>query len=230
MEIETQSKGQPDYRKQAREQLAGNRGMTILFTLLYGFIQVILYAIIHFIFKVKMDNTLDIVFVLISPLTLSSAIFYVKFSKNEKVRVWDILSGFNSLLAALIIYAVVHIPDIIQQLISFVAPNVGYMSGLIISIVAGVISVFMALTYTMSYYIIADEANVGVKEALIKSKKIMYGHKLEFFLLQLSFIGWGFVALFTVGIGLLWIVPYMELTFANFFLNIKQKYSEQTII
>lgn len=230
MEVETQSNGQPDYRKQAREQLEGNRIKTILFTLLYGIIQAILYAIIHFMFKVNIDNTLDIVLVLISPLTLSSAIFYVKFSKNEKVRVIDIFSGFNSLLAALIIYVVFKIPNIIQRLISFVAPNIENNGNVLISIVVGVISVYLALTYTMSYYVIADEANVGVKEALIKSKKIMYGHKLEFFLLQLSFIGWGFVALLTVGIGLLWIVPYMELTFANFFLNIKQKYSEQTVI
>ncbi|MGH4139896.1 DUF975 family protein [Clostridium sp.] len=230
MEVETQLNGQPDYRKQAREQLKDNRGKTILFTLSYGIIEAILYAIIHFIFKVNMDNTFNIILVLTSPLALSSAIFYVKFSKSEKVRLMDILTGFNRLLAALIIYIVLNIPSIIQQLISFVAPNTGANSGVIISIVVVTVSIFIELIYTMSYYIIADEKNIGIKEALIRSRKIMYGHKMEFFLLQLSFIGWGFVALLTVGIGLLWIVPYMELTYANFFLDIKQNYSEQTLI
>jgi uncharacterized membrane protein len=35
--------------------------------------------------------------------------------------------------------------------------------------------------------------------------------------LQLSFIGWYIVSMFTFGIGLLWVMPYQECTNANFY-------------
>ena len=60
----------------------------------------------------------------------------------------------------------------------------------------------------MAYYIIANEDNITVFKALSKSRKIMYGHKMELLLLQFSFIGWGFVAVLTCGIGLLCVVLY----------------------
>ena len=51
----------------------------------------------------------------------------------------------------------------------------------------------------------------------------MKGHKWDFFILNLSFIGWSILALFTLGILCLWLVPYMNVTFANFYNSIKDE-------
>lgn len=230
MENETQSKGQPDYRKQAREQLKGNIGKPMLFTLLYGTIGAIIYLIIFFIFKIDSSLSITISSVLISPLILSSIIFYVKFSKNEEINIGNIWSGYKILLPSLALYLISNIPNLIQQLISLINPKMGDTMYSIITLIGCIITLLISLTYTMSYYIVADEKNVKIKEILIKSKQIMKGHKRELFLLQLSFIGWGFVAIVTLGIALLWVVPYVNLTLANFFLNIKQKYIQQSVI
>ena len=49
----------------------------------------------------------------------------------------------------------------------------------------------------------------------------MNGHKMELFLLQLSFIGWMFLSALTFGILILYVGPYMEATMARFYDTIK---------
>jgi uncharacterized membrane protein len=45
------------------------------------------------------------------------------------------------------------------------------------------------------------------------------------FCLYLSFIGWGFLCLFSFGIGYLWLSPYMTLSLANFYEELKKNQS-----
>lgn len=48
----------------------------------------------------------------------------------------------------------------------------------------------------------------------------MQGHKLDAFVLGLSFIGWAILGTLTFGILYIWLYPYMQLTFTKFYLNI----------
>ena len=54
-------------------------------------------------------------------------------------------------------------------------------------------------------------------EAVVKSKELMTGHRLEYFLLSLSFIGWFFVTVITAGFGSLYLIPYMYTTFVAYY-------------
>ena len=47
----------------------------------------------------------------------------------------------------------------------------------------------------MTYYVMIDNPEYGVLQAMKESKKIMKGHKMDLFLLWLSFIGWGILAM-----------------------------------
>ena len=58
---------------------------------------------------------------------------------------------------------------------------------------------------------------------------MMKGHKFDLFFLQLSFIGWGILSVFTGGIGLLWLMPYMMSAQAAFYQDIKQNFSQTNI-
>ena len=51
---------------------------------------------------------------------------------------------------------------------------------------------------------------------------MMKGHKFDLFWLILSFIGWGFLCLFTFGIGYLWLTPYMETSVAAFYEDVTE--------
>ena len=53
---------------------------------------------------------------------------------------------------------------------------------------------------------------------------MMKGHKFDLFWLYLSFIGWGILCIFTLGIGLLWLVPYMQTAQSSFYEDVKADY------
>lgn len=74
--------------------------------------------------------------------------------------------------------------------------------------------------YAMAPYLMAENPDMGIMEAIDASKEIMDGHKGELFWLELTFIGWTFLAAFTLGIGLLWLNPYMNMAEAEFYLDL----------
>ena len=52
---------------------------------------------------------------------------------------------------------------------------------------------------------------------------------MRYFLLELSFIGWSLLGLLTLGIGLLWILPYITQTNTQFYLDLTQQQTEQNV-
>lgn len=76
-------------------------------------------------------------------------------------------------------------------------------------------------------YIIADEPELSANETMDKSAKMMDGHKIELFVLILSFIGWGLLCLLTCGLGIIALCPYMEATFAEYYRNRKEEYERE---
>lgn len=48
----------------------------------------------------------------------------------------------------------------------------------------------------------------------------MDGHKLDLFILRLSFIGWDILGWLTCGIGFIWITPYKQMTYMNFYTSL----------
>ena len=77
-------------------------------------------------------------------------------------------------------------------------------------------------SYAMSFYIMNDHPEYTATQCLDESRRIMNGHKLDLFCLHLSFIGWIIVASLTCGIGMLWVEPYMQLSQANFYEELKK--------
>ncbi|NLU23294.1 MAG: DUF975 family protein [Clostridiales bacterium] len=63
--------------------------------------------------------------------------------------------------------------------------------------------------YAMAPYLMADNPEMGITEALRTSRQMMMGHKADYFTMNLSFFGWMLLAAFSYGIGYLWVDPYM---------------------
>ena len=74
--------------------------------------------------------------------------------------------------------------------------------------------------YAMIPYILADKPELSTSEAFLWSKKMMSGNKFRLFKLELSFIGWQFLCLFTFGIGFMFLQPYMNAAKAEFFMEV----------
>jgi uncharacterized membrane protein len=86
-------------------------------------------------------------------------------------------------------------------------------------IVPGIIKFY---SYSMAPYILADNPTLTARQALNESKRITNGYKGKLFGLYLSFIGWGLLSILTLCIGYLWLLPYMSLSLANFYEDLKR--------
>lgn len=89
-------------------------------------------------------------------------------------------------------------------------------------IVPGIIK---GLAYSLTPFIVKDNPQLSPNQAINLSMKMMKGHKFDLFYLYLSFIGWIFLAILTLGIGLLWVIPYMQTSMAAFYLDVKNDYN-----
>ena len=79
-------------------------------------------------------------------------------------------------------------------------------------IIPGIIK---AYEYRMVTYILAEHPDISWKDALDRSKEMMYGHKMKAFLLDLSFFGWILLGILTLGIVFIFYTqPYMMNTSA----------------
>lgn len=70
-------------------------------------------------------------------------------------------------------------------------------------IVPGIIAIFR---YSQANFILLENPDIKVSDSLKESSKIMKGHKLQYFGLSLSFIGWELLALIPLYIGLILVV------------------------
>ncbi len=77
-------------------------------------------------------------------------------------------------------------------------------------------------SYSMTYYILQEKPDMGVNEAITKSREIMNGHKWQLFCLDLSFIGWMLLSVVTLGIALFYVWPYYSAARAQFYREIKK--------
>lgn len=76
--------------------------------------------------------------------------------------------------------------------------------------------------YAMAPFILAENPELTASEAITASKEMMDGHKWDLFFLDLSFIGWALLCALTLGIGALWLNPYTHASRAAFYRDISR--------
>jgi uncharacterized membrane protein len=137
------------------------------------------------------------------PLALGAAVFSLAISRQKEARLEQIFDGFNNFGTALSAYLLMLLYVILWTLLL---------------IVPGIMA---ALGYSMTFYIIADDPSIKAEEALKKSKAMMDGYKLKLFYLCLRFFLLALLCILTLGIGFLWLIPFVNVTMAKFYDDIK---------
>ena len=135
--------------------------------------------------------------------TLATVAIYLKLANGESIAVGDVFSKFDQFWPAFKVNFLVNLFTALWSLL-FVIP--------------GIIKGF---SYAMANFILAENPGIGAREAINRSKAMMDGHKMELFVLNLSFIGWYLLCGITFGIAAIWVVPYMSATMVNFYNSIK---------
>ena len=88
---------------------------------------------------------------------------------------------------------------------------------MLLFIIPGIVK---GLSYAMTPFILEEHPEMTASQAIKASMQLMDGHKMDLFILGLSFIGWSLLACLTMGIGFLFLNPYMNAAYAAFYRSI----------
>jgi len=222
-----------ELKRQAKESLKGRWGTAIVMVLVFQIISWILSMIGNFVIGIG-----AIAVVVISvPISFGFIGQFMKFSRKEEVGIVDFFKiGFENFgkswsivghtLLKLLPYVIGIIVSIVLMIASIVYTTQNEdieMFFMLIPIAYVIFFVFYIMLivktyfYVLTEYIGNDTNDVTAKEIVEKSAELMKGHRWELFVLELSFMGWVFLSIFTLGIGLLWLIPYMDVTIIKFY-------------
>ena len=104
--------------------------------------------------------------------------------------------------------------NVLGSLLTGILYNVFVAIGSMIFVIPGIIFGF---SFSMAFYIINDHPEMTAMEAIRESHRLMKGHKMQYFLLNLSFIGWMILGSLCFGVGTLWVSAYMSTASAVFY-------------
>ena len=76
----------------------------------------------------------------------------------------------------------------------------------------------------MAFYLQYKD-QLSAKDSIALSCKMMRGKKWKLFCLHLSFLGWAFLSLFTLGIGFFFLTPYFLSAEVEFFNDVYKEYN-----
>lgn len=187
----------------AKEKLSGNLGSIWKILIIALGISLASTCVFSILFN-KMDaDFLDsLLGILMMPLGIGTTAFFVSLIENENFEAKDLFKYYH---------------DFVKIIGVTVLMGLIVMLGYICFIIPGII---LTLSYSLVPIILIKKPELGIVETLKYSREKMQGHKLDAFVLGLSFIGWAILGTLTFGILYIWLYPYMQLTFTKFYLNI----------
>lgn len=151
-----------------------------------------------------------VVFIIGGAATLGHAKFNLNLVDRREARFEDLFSQFSRIGAG---FCMQFLRGLFVALWS------------LLLIIPGIIASYR---YSMTPYIMVEHPEYGALDAIGYSKEMMVGNKWRLFCLHLSFIGWGILCLFTLGIGFLWLNPYIEAANAAFYRDVSQQHDQRT--
>lgn len=226
-----------EIRKDAREALAGKWGKAACITLVFLAISLIITYVQKLVGEESIIyDILDLVYFIINiPLSFGLLISFIKLKRGEEVKAFDFFQeGFNrfkkswgiwfqtllKLLLPTILLVFLIIAITYLSIGAIIFGEVATSNILIVTILLIAAIIYMirkSLLYVLSYNISYDNPELSSKECVKKSAELMKGNRGKYFLLELSFIGWAILAVLTLGIGILWLAPYMQITAICFY-------------
>lgn len=230
----------------AKAKLKGRWTNIVLLTLIIAMVELAVEWFVSGSSILSLTNDI----ILIPALTAAGIIYVIKFvNSNDKVSLNEAIPSVGvwiRFIKAMLVWVLFSIPVFLVVIAGeglfivaastihaamfmgtlFVDPvlliwGIAFLIGLIGALLISIVALFLFPLY----YLVAEE-QCRVFEAVSISFRIMKGHKKELFVLGLSFLGWGVLSILTCGIGLLWLLPYIQVTLRIFYLSITGKIEE----
>jgi len=177
--------------QQARDALRGRWGLAVAGSLIYF----ILGALIQCIPQVGWIGGL----IIGGPLLLGLVGFFLAISRKQETNLSQLFDGFQNFVRALITY-ILMVLFIILWAFLFIIPGI-----------------VAALSYSPSFFLLSENPKMEGLDLLRKSKSLMRGNRWKLFCLFWRFFGWFLLCLLSLGIGFLWLMPYVQTSLARFY-------------
>ena len=189
-----------ELRRQAADALAGNWRLAAIITLVYGAFTSGVSTSAQYI-----NPSIGIISILLIPLHYGFAILFLDLLRGIKLDFGRLFDGYK---------------DFGRILGTGLLQGIYTMLWTLLLIVPGIIKSY---SYAMTSFILKDHPELQYDAAINKSMEMMSGYKMKLFLMDLSFIGWAILCCFTLGIGFLFLSPYVEASHAAFYEDLKKE-------
>ena len=225
-------------KSKARKSLNGKYTNVIIATLIYGLLLAMCYATAAFIKEPPM--AIFLILIITSLFYMGLLQIMIKIARGKKTSFNELFERTDTFFRCAAISIVFLAINTVCALLEFTAVNslvvfITYQTdlnialssfmivvGIILSAAIAVFWIVLMLCLSQSYFILYDNEDMPLGDIFRISMDMMDGHKTDYILLLLSFVGWIFLGIFTFGILYLWLVPYMEVSMVNFYDKIKK--------
>ena len=195
-----------DYKNRALASLEGNWGKTAIATLIF----LILSMGISWTVTTPMGDNLVMSYstqgfltLLCLPLGWGFVVYFLNLIRNDNTDYERLFDGYK---------------DFIRIFLAEFLVNLATGIGMILLIIPGII---IGSGLVMTGFILKDDKEISAVDAMKKSWEMTDGHKGALVLLFLSFLGWIILSIFTLGIGMLFLYPYMQTALSHCYEDLK---------
>ena len=187
----------PRLKEAAKEKINGNmwniwQALLVVMAIssLFGFFGGLVDGAKIEIYNNVYYNVMDAIYGFISiPLTAGISYYVLNIVRDKRFDISDLFKFYKERMWTIILLSIlISIFTALWSLL-FLIPG----------IIAG-------LSYSMSTFIFVDGEDTDAMAIIKKSKDLMYGYKWDYFVFQLSFIGWALLCLFIFPI--IYVLPY----------------------
>lgn len=214
-----------DLKSSAKKSLQGNWDLAIVTTLLYFIFAELPLGMSNAFFRIAESNyTYDnltlyaggwsLIFstLVTGAFILGLTLTYLNLARNQTSHLRDFFSYFTSG------------NRFVRSVAYFLLNSIYIFLWSLLFIIPGIVKSF---SYAMTPYILNDNPEFTVNEAITRSRSMMHGYKWDLFVLNLSFLGWFLLGVFTLGLALFYVYPYYNATYVQFYEQLKGKSLEE---
>ncbi len=188
-----------DFRQAARQKLAG------------GWMMAVLCALVYSVLAGALQATVIGVILLGGPFWWGYHSFWLAQIRWQKPGLEKLFDGLQKCFVnSIAVY-------LLQGIFTF-------LWGLLF-VIPGIVKGY---SYAMAPYILADHPDMDAIAVIDTSRNMMTGNKWRLFCLDMSFIGWHILCGLTMGIGYLWLSPYIACSRAQFYEAVRTEYEMKT--
>lgn len=198
-----------EIKRESLQIINGNWNNLIWGSLVYLSIKFGGESINKLIFK---NNLGIIIWILLIPLTFGFIKFYTDFMDKALIEISTIFWVYKNIFAkSVLLHLFVVAKSLIWGLL-FVAPGV-----------------VKFISYSFAPFILLENPDMIISDVMNQSQKITYGYKKFILLFHLSFVGWYILSFLTLGLGLLWLLPYHYISHIILYRNLSTSETKKII-